>query len=202
MQQGAILAILVLTIGSVVGIDAFQSLLPISTFKSRQSSYLSTMDKQNVNDETMVDRYEKMPLPDRGKENGHAIFGLLMGDKMIESYDIYKRPDDSDEVDVIIAFIQFGNKVDGHPGVVHGGILSLMFDDSLGFAYEALGVEMAFTANLTVDFRKPVLSGTKVRVAAQLENREGRKLYWKAQMTSMDQSTLYAEASSLYIIPK
>lgn len=145
--------------------------------------------------------YSRMPLPARGAET-HAIFGSLAGRGKIEAYEVYRRPSFSSQ-EVVVARVVFGDAVDGHPGVVHGGILSLVFDDLLGFGYEALGdVAMAVTANLTVDYRAPVPAGTTVRVAATLERREGRKLYWKASMTSTDGEILYAEASSLYIIPR
>jgi acyl-coenzyme A thioesterase PaaI-like protein len=150
--------------------------------------------------------YQRMALPERASEySGHAIFGLLLGEDRIESYEVFKRPknaDDTANANVLIALVKFGDSVDGHPGVVHGGILSLIFDEALGYGYEAIGVSHAVTANLNIDFRAPVPAGAHVRVAAQLEHREGRKLFWTAQMTSLDQSVLYAEAKSLYIIPK
>jgi acyl-coenzyme A thioesterase PaaI-like protein len=149
-----------------------------------------------------IQSYHRMKLPERGHSDGHALFGILLGENMIESYEVYRRPDGSADENVLVAYIKLGNRIDGHPGVVHGGILSLIFDDALGFGYEALGVKMAVTANLNVDFRAPVIAGTSVRVVAQLEHREGRKLYWKAQMTSMDKKIMYAEASSLYIVPR
>ncbi len=146
--------------------------------------------------------YEKMPLPERGFHQGHAIFGVLLGENMIESYDVYRRLDGSIDQNIIVAHVKLGNRIDGHPGVVHGGILSLIFDDVLGYGFEALGIKMAFTANLSVDYRAPVPAGTMIRVQAQLEHREGRKLFWRAQMTSMDRETLFAECSCLYIIPR
>ena len=146
--------------------------------------------------------FEKMALPERFFSEGHAIFGVLMGENMIESYEVYKRPEGSNDENVVIAHVKLGDRINGHPGVVHGGILSLIFDDALGFGFEALGVKMAFTANLTVDYRIPVPAGTTIRVLAQLEHREGRKLFWKAQMTSMDGKTIFAECKSLYIIPR
>eukprot|EP00980_Cylindrotheca_fusiformis_P005601 scaffold1184_cov132-Cylindrotheca_fusiformis.AAC.22 len=150
-----------------------------------------------------VESYQKMVVPIRAAQfKGHAIFNLLLGEQMIERYDVFKRPATTNNEDVIIAYVKLGDRVDGHPGIVHGGILSLIFDDSLGFGFEALGVPMAVTANLNIDFRAPVPAGTTVRVAAQLESHEGRKLFWKAQMTSVDKETLYAEATSLYIIPR
>jgi acyl-coenzyme A thioesterase PaaI-like protein len=157
------------------------------------------------------EKYEPMTLPTRGQLEGHAIFGTLFGKTMIERYQIWKRrtdlvddlpSSDNAKEDVVIGLVTFGSHLNGHSSLVHGGILSLVFDDICGFAYEAVGVEHAVTANLTVNFRAPVPAGSQVRLAVQLEAREGRKLYWKAQMTSLDKETLYAEASSLYIIPR
>jgi acyl-coenzyme A thioesterase PaaI-like protein len=171
------------------------------TFLSVENSHKTMCEEDAERKE--VSSYHRMALPTRGQHAGHAIFGLLLGEDMIESYDVYRRPADSDNDNMIVAYVKFGDRVNGHPTVVHGGILSLIFDDALGFGYEALGdVKMAVTANLKVDYRAPVPAGMNVRVVAQLEHREGRKLFWKAQMTSMDTKTLYAEASSLYIIPR
>ena len=179
----------------------------------------------NSND-TTDNCYERMKTPERGVAE-HAIFGTLNGDTLIESYEVFKPTktaskgrqlqqtttttttnDDNDNGDdnVLIAYVKFGSHLNGHTGVVHGGILSLMFDDIMGFGYEALrrdvdDIPMAVTANLNVDFRKPVLEGTRVRMDVQLERREGRKLFWKARMIdSLDPTILYAEATSLYII--
>jgi acyl-coenzyme A thioesterase PaaI-like protein len=152
-----------------------------------------------------------MTMPTRGQLEGHAIFGKLFGETMIERYEIWKRridlagdppSRDMGNEDIVIGLVTFGSHLNGHPSLVHGGILSLVFDDICGFAYEAVGVKHAVTANLNVDFRAPVPAGSQVRLAVQLKAREGRKLYWTAQMTSLDQETLYAEASSLYIIPR
>eukprot|EP00536_Pseudo-nitzschia_multiseries_P011713 jgi/Psemu1/308443/fgenesh1_kg.412_\ len=66
-------------------------------------------------------------------------------------------------------------------------------------------MQIPVTANLNVDFRKPVLEGIKVRMEVNLEHREGRKIYWKARMfgdadDGEDKDVLYAEATSLYIL--
>lgn len=146
--------------------------------------------------------FKKMEIPVRGLLESHAIFGFLLKDDAIESYDIYKRPEGHESENVAVAFVKFGNNLDGFPGMVHGGILSMVADDVLGFGNEVLGIRMAFTANLSVNYRAPVPAGKKVRVAVQFERREGRKLFWKVQMTSPDQKTLYVDGTSLYIIPR
>lgn len=145
--------------------------------------------------------YELMVIS-RSLAEGHAIFGTLLGEGMIERYDVYKRPKGSTNPNVVVAHVKLGNQIDGHPGVVHGGILALILDDFLGFGFEALGAKMAVTANLNIDYRAPVFAGTEARIQAQLDRQEGRKLYWKVQMTDMNGETLYAECTSLYIIPR
>ena len=155
-----------------------------------------------VRDPSIEQDYELMRI-DRGVfADRHAIFGVLMGKDMIEKYDVYKRPVESSAANVVVAHVKLGGNVDGHPGMVHGGILALILDDFLGFGFKALGVEMAVTANLNVDFRAPVFAGSEVRIQAQLARLEGRKLFWTVQMTSLDGKALYAECTSLYIIPR
>jgi acyl-coenzyme A thioesterase PaaI-like protein len=196
--------------GYAVGFTGSFSTHPERSRSSRQiNNFLPTLGSfpakslcEELGERGEIDGYHRMALPERGHSGGHAIFGSLLEDNKIESYDVYRRREGSTDANIIVAYVKLGNRIDGHPGVVHGGILSLIFDDALGFGYEALGVKMAVTANLNVDFRAPVMAGTPVRVVAQLERREGRKLYWKAQMTSVDKNILYAEATSLYMIPR
>jgi acyl-coenzyme A thioesterase PaaI-like protein len=149
-----------------------------------------------------ISSYDRMIIPARGELSGHVIYGALLGDKLIEKYEIWKRRSVVGDENIVLSFVTFGSSLNGHSGIVHGGVLSLIFDDVFGLGYEALGVTHAVTANLNVDYRAPVPENSKVRIAVQLIGREGRKLYWRGQMTSTDQQTLYAEATSLYIIPK
>jgi acyl-coenzyme A thioesterase PaaI-like protein len=78
--------------------------------------------------------------------------------------------------EVIIANISLGNRLNGHTGIVHGGILALLLDDLMGFGFHVKRITC--------------------------EKQEGRKIYFLAQVTSPDSTVLYCEASSLYIIPK
>ena len=147
--------------------------------------------------------FQPMDLPDRASDgNKHAIFGTLVGEGKIEDYQIYKKKHGIKSDNLVVAFVKLGNRLNGHHEVVHGGILSLIFDDVFGFGYESLDIVMAVTANLTVDFRAPVPAGTTVQIALQLEHREGRKIFFKGQMTSLDGEILYAESKCLYIIPR
>jgi acyl-coenzyme A thioesterase PaaI-like protein len=166
--------------------------------------------------------YERVNLPTRAQSTSHAIFGNLLQPNLLESYHVYKRVHPSttttattgssssnssssgggENAELVLAVVQLGHNLNGHEGVVHGGILALLLDDAMGFAYEALGVEKALTASLKVDYRAPVLAGSTLVLKVHLFRREGRKLYFAAQVTSPDGEVLYAEASSLYVVPR
>lgn len=104
---------------------------------------------------------------------------------------------------LVVARVDVGSCLDGHPGIVHGGILSLLIDDVLGCAYEALGIPFAVTANLNVNFRLPVPAGTGLRLSAKLTGWDQRKVYFTVQVgDATNLETTYCEATSLFIIPK
>eukprot|EP00547_Thalassionema_nitzschioides_P004325 CAMPEP_0194223580 /NCGR_PEP_ID=MMETSP0156-20130528/35485_1 /TAXON_ID=33649 /ORGANISM="Thalassionema nitzschioides, Strain L26-B" /LENGTH=135 /DNA_ID=CAMNT_0038954789 /DNA_START=213 /DNA_END=616 /DNA_ORIENTATION=- len=135
-----------------------------------------------------------MELPSRNKQKSHAIFGHLLKADYIEKYEVYKRINEvgMESPELILVNVQLGSQLDGHEGVIHGGILSLLFDDAMGFAFTAMGIKVAFTANLNVDYRAPVLANSKVVIRVRLSKQEGRKLFFSAQMTNPDSSLLYA----------
>jgi len=170
--------------------------------------------------------YERVPLPDRTEHSSHVIFGQLLKPGLIDRYEVYRRVNTTTNGDtnttltntnneqqhitldeIVVGVLHFGQNLNGHDGIVHGGVVSLLFDDAMGFAYEAMGIKMAFTANLVLNFRKPVPAGCKalLRVYHSKQPHEGtssRKVYFEAQLTSLDGETLYAEGTSLYIIPR
>jgi acyl-coenzyme A thioesterase PaaI-like protein len=178
---------------------------------SAVSGLASRVQCQALNSETAWEveesdsyHYQKIDLPSRAIETSHIIFGQLLKEGCIERYTVYKRINKIGEEspELIVSDIHLGNNLDGHEGVVHGGILAMLFDDSMGMAFGAMGIKMAYTANLNVDYRVPVLANSRVLIRVRLSKQEGRKLYFSAQMTSLDASILYAESTTLYVIPK
>lgn len=151
-----------------------------------------------------LDHYKRMEQPSRYNQTSHVIFGHLLKPEYIEKYEVFKKINefDTENQELVLANIQLGSQLDGHKGVVHGGILSLLFDDAMGCAFTAMGIEVAFTANLNVDYRAPVPANSNVVIRVRLSKQEGRKLFFSAQMTNPDFSLLYAEGTTLYIIPR
>jgi acyl-coenzyme A thioesterase PaaI-like protein len=87
----------------------------------------------------------------------------------------------------------------GAPGIAHGGILSLAFDESLG-ATNWLVRAPAVTAHLEVSYRLPVPVGTLVYIEATMQAISGRKIWSTAEgrLNSPD-GLLAVEAGSLYM---
>jgi acyl-coenzyme A thioesterase PaaI-like protein len=175
------------------------------------NSYSFLDDLQNK------DRYRLMPLPSRSQLSSHIVGGHLHKPGLVEDYRVYQClcngapisytssyiSSVKDELAVVKAYIQLGSNLDGHPGIVHGGILALLLDDVLGYAYETLDIPMAVTANLSVDFRMAVPAGSTVQVQVYLISWQERKLSWKVHlMAQTDPTVLYCEATSLYVIPR
>lgn len=164
------------------------------------SSLLSSSSELLSRELSSSGSYERIDSPTRMESDSHAVGGLF-DPRKIARYEVYKRLDD-DEHHVVTALVDFGDGLDGHPGVVHGGILALALDDIFGFAFGAIGVPKAVTANLAVDFRAPVPASTAVAVKVYLERRENRKIYFKGEIASLDGGLVYCESSCLYIIPR
>jgi uncharacterized protein (TIGR00369 family) len=62
---------------------------------------------------------------------------------------------------------------EGYPNVVHGGIVALLLDSAMMNSLFAAG-RVAMTAQLTVRYHAPVLTGRTARVRAQVRRSTGR----------------------------
>jgi hypothetical protein len=79
----------------------------------------------------------------------NALHDTLNGEGMIETFQVFQHKTNND----IYCIVKFGDKVNGYPGVVHGGISSLVLDTLYGWTFMANKLPAAFTANLNVNFR-------------------------------------------------
>ncbi len=88
----------------------------------------------------------------------------------------------------------------GAPGLAHGGLLALAFDEALGKLMWLLRAP-AVTARLETDFMKPVPIGSTLFISAEIVGQEGRKVFSKAEgrLDSPD-GPLALRGSSLYVI--
>jgi acyl-coenzyme A thioesterase PaaI-like protein len=125
-----------------------------------------------------------------------------------------------------VTVCHIGTHLCGHPGYVHGGVPFFLFDDIFArCASVAFPSGVGLTANLSIDFRKPMIPGRIYVIRAEMQSLEGRKLQLKGEMRSLQPFTaaemeqrqaavsdelsleelngdVVAEATSLFVEPK
>lgn len=70
----------------------------------------------------------------------------------------------------------------------------------MGVAFFAAKVGNGFTANLSINYKRPILCGSYITLIARVERVEGRKVFLKAEIRdAQDESILFTEATSLFI---
>lgn len=84
----------------------------------------------------------------------------------------------------------------GAPGLAHGGVIAAAMDESMGFVLYLLGT-MAVTANLNVNFRRPVPVGSRLEMEGGVDRVEGRKIF--ARMTGRVNGEIAVEATALFL---
>ncbi|CAB4916052.1 MULTISPECIES: PaaI family thioesterase [Patulibacter] len=99
--------------------------------------------------------------------------------------------------DLLRGTITFDRRHEGAPGIVHGGAVATVLDDSLGSLLIVLGTP-AVTANLNVSFRAPALLERPMQIEAWAVGRDGRKLHLHGRL--LDNETVIAEAQALFLI--
>jgi acyl-coenzyme A thioesterase PaaI-like protein len=90
----------------------------------------------------------------------------------------------------------------GAPGLAHGGLLSLAFDEALGKLMWLLRAP-AVTARLETDFLRPVPMGSVLFISASITGQVGRKVYSEAigRLDGPDGDIAVRAASLFVIVP-
>ncbi|KAJ0413697.1 HotDog domain-containing protein [Aspergillus carlsbadensis] len=155
----------------------------------------------------------------------HFVAGTLAGEKKLTSapYMFVSRRDNSQAQSqtkstatasqpkpLATTLFHTGTHMCGHPGFVHGGFLSVMFDEVFAHTVsQAFRSGTGMTANLNVDFRKPALPDRVYVLRAEVVKVEGRKAWVEGTMTMLadaadatGEDVMVAEARALFVEPK
>lgn len=88
----------------------------------------------------------------------------------------------------------------GAPGLAHGGLLALAFDEALGKLMWLLR-SPAVTGRLETDFLKPVPIGTKLFISAEITGQVDRKVYCAAiGRLNGPEGEIAVRAAALFVI--
>jgi acyl-coenzyme A thioesterase PaaI-like protein len=105
------------------------------------------------------------------------------------------------EGDEAVSRCVLGAAFEGAPNRAHGSVVAAVFDDLMGFVL-TIHESPAYTAELTVRYRKPTPVGEEIEFRARLVDRKGRRLHIEAEATDKA-GTKIATAAGLFItIPR
>ena len=90
----------------------------------------------------------------------------------------------------------FEKSFEGGPGLVHGGILSTVLDDMMGYATFTQNL-FCVTANLNVNFRAPSPVDKEFELYAWVKEVDGNKVY--AESVIQSEYAIHVEADGLFI---
>jgi len=153
------------------------------------------------NREDKLEWYESRPyteLPDKIRVN-NLTAGALTGPGKLAVRPLIRVKNDESEA---WGFIHLGRGLCGHDGIVHGGLMATLLDESMGrVAFFNLPNHIALTANLSLNYRAPTKADQFVVIKCKLESQKGRKAVISSRVEDM-QGNLLIEASSVFIEPK
>src|SRR3954447_23815151 len=105
------------------------------------------------------------------------------------------------EGDEAVSRVVLGPAFEGAPNRAHGGVVAAIFDDLMGFVLTIVE-SPAYTAELTVRYKRPTPVGEEIEFRAGLVDRRGRRLRIEAAATDAA-GTKIATAAGLFItIPR
>lgn len=94
---------------------------------------------------------------------------------------------------------QFRAEHCGFPGVVHGGLITTILDESMAWAVGVSAGKFAYCAELTVRFLRPIAPDVNMTAHGEVvENKRGRLFLVRAEITNQ-QGDLMAEATGKFL---
>jgi len=98
----------------------------------------------------------------------------------------------------VVGTFSLGERYQGAAGIIHGGIVALVLDEGLSKVSRLYGVR-AVTAQLNVEYLKPVRVGEEIHFEAHQEKSEGRRLFRAGEIRDVKGRGL-ARASATFVI--
>ena len=179
---------------------------PISYYSNPQSKlFQDIISKKNLVLSSRFEAYKDR----RAEQNDFFYLGMerkLKGFKIVKflfEKELARKIDAAEpcEAEGIQLYCLFNpNKIlSGHPGVVHGGCVSGIYDEAVANLSEiASNLETTATKFLNVTLHTPVFVGKEYLIAATVEKIDGRKVFVTAKMID-ELDNVCSESKSLHI---
>ncbi len=86
----------------------------------------------------------------------------------------------------------------GYDGLLHGGIVTALLDEAIGWAIFHQGI-WGVTAKISVTFRQPVTIGEDLRVVGEIARDRGRLIETRGTVLRAEDGTVLAEAEATFL---
>jgi acyl-coenzyme A thioesterase PaaI-like protein len=109
----------------------------------------------------------------------------------------------------VICLVAFGEDLQAHPSIVHGGFQAVIFDEVMRLLIllhqnnisKPGPRDIHFTATMSISYSAPVLAPSNALVRSHLVRREGRKWFTKGEIVNIDGRVL-TSAESMWVTAK
>ncbi|KAI0804837.1 HotDog domain-containing protein [Irpex lacteus] len=148
-----------------------------------------------------IDWYETRPYIDVPKEElvNSLTAGSLRGPGKLALPPLVRARKD-EKASVVI--LHLGTALCGHEGIVHGGMLATLLDESLGrTALLNLPEKVGVTATLNLSYRAPTRANQFVVIKTFVDEQEGRKVRVSGRIEDIEGKVL-VEAQALFVQPR
>ncbi|KAJ3996602.1 HotDog domain-containing protein [Lentinula boryana] len=145
--------------------------------------------------------YEARPyknFPEERRVNNLTAGALRGPGKLAVPPVVWVRRDESES----FVFIHVGRGLCGHDGIVHGGLLATLLDETMArTAINNLPERIGVTATLNLNYRAPTKADQFIVIKTKLGEVKGRKANVAARVEDM-KGTLLVEAEAMFVQPK
>ncbi|ORY67321.1 HotDog domain-containing protein, partial [Pseudomassariella vexata] len=148
---------------------------------------------------TSWDAYTE-PLNSRGGAAPRVTLGAMSGSRGLP----YQRVFHNASTGEIISVVYFGGGLAGWPGVVHGGALATVLDESLGrCAIKRFPARTGVTARLELTYKRPTTTNVfyVVKVRPDGSRKSDRKMWVEGHVETAT-GKVCIEAKALFVVPK
>ena len=88
---------------------------------------------------------------------------------------------------------------EGYDGTVHGGIVTALLDETMGWAIFHQGI-WGVTARLSIAFRQPVRVGEELRVVGEVARQRSRAIETSGSVSRASDGAVLAEADATFLV--
>jgi uncharacterized protein (TIGR00369 family) len=98
----------------------------------------------------------------------------------------------------IVGRFRLGEEYQGGSGFLHGGIIALLLDEAMGKAARFHSAH-AVTADLRIEYKKPIRVNTEIVVEGFVTRRDGRQLYHEGEIRN-EAGDLLARGEGRFVV--